>query len=82
MNAEASTTASTASWHQRWQRFSTAAVHGFHVYANWLVGISWRRFIVYSLLLIVVVAVVHDSPPFTWTFRQELPQGPRVVIVP
>jgi hypothetical protein len=82
MNAEASTTASTASWHQRWQHFSTAAVHSFHVYANWLVGISWRRFIAYSLLLIVAVAVVHDSPPFTWTFRQELPQGPRVVIVP
>lgn len=83
MNAEATTAASARTWHQRWQRFSAAAVHGFHVYANWLVGISWRRFIAYALLLIVAVAVVHDSPPFTWTFTQEVPHRvSRVVIVP
>ena len=56
-------------WPQRWQRFAAASVRAFHVYANWLVGISWRRFIVYSLLLIVVVAVVHDSPCLLYTSR-------------
>ncbi len=73
----------TAPWPQRWQRFSAAAVRAFHAYANWLVGISWRRFIALSLLLIVAMAMVHDSPPFTWRFTQEVQDNaPRMVAVP
>jgi signal transduction histidine kinase len=57
-------------WRERWQRFSAAALRAFHVYANWLVSISWRRFIVLSLLLLIVVGIVHDLPPFTWTVTE------------
>ena len=39
-------------WQQRRERFAAACVRGFHLYANWLIGISWRRFILLSLLLI------------------------------
>jgi hypothetical protein len=59
-----------STWPQRWQRFSAAAVRAFHAYANWLVSISWRRFIVLSLLLLIVMAILHDLPPFTWTVTE------------
>src|ERR1700712_2042772 len=49
-----------------WQRLSTGAVRLFHEYANWLVGISWKRFIVLSVLLLIVVNILVDLPPFTW----------------
>ena len=74
---------SAALWHGRWQRFSAATVRAFHAYANWLVSISWRRFIVLALGLLIVVAIVHDMPPFTWTITERVEsQPPRVVFMP
>ena len=66
-------------WFSRWQRFSAGAVRAFHAYASWLVSISWRRFIVLALGLVVVVAMLHDEPPFTWrvTEQVETPVKPR-----
>ncbi|MBU6260846.1 MAG: histidine kinase [Burkholderiales bacterium] len=73
----------SADWHLRWQQFSSAALRAFHAYASWLVGISWRRFIVLALLLVIVVGIVHDKPPFTWTITEQVDNpAPRVVIVP
>jgi hypothetical protein len=70
-------------WRERWQRFSTASVNAFHAYANWLVGISWRRFIVYSLVLGTAVVFVHDSPPFTWRTTEVVQHNrPKVVYLP
>ena len=58
-----------------WQRFANGAVRLFHDYANWLVSISWKRFFVLSLLLVIgmglfssmlprwTVTEVHDHPP-------------------
>ncbi len=72
-----------SSWPNRWQRFSTGAVRAFHAYGTWLVGISWRRFIVLALALIIAMAVVHDAPPFTWRYTQEIEsREPRVVVMP
>jgi hypothetical protein len=73
----------TALWQGRWQRFSAAAVHAFHVYANWLVSITWRRFIVLCLGLLVFMAIVHDLPPFTWTVTERIDTpGAEVIVVP
>ncbi|RVU49722.1 sensor histidine kinase [Rubrivivax rivuli] len=70
-------------WPDRWQRFSSGAVRAFHAYGTWLVGISWRRFIVLALALIVVMAIVHDSPPFTWRFTRTVEvRPPSVVVMP
>ena len=69
-----------APWHRRWQRLRDGSVRGFHAYASWLVGISWRRFIVLSLLLVIVMAIVHDMPPFTWTVTREVADNRPVVI--
>ncbi len=64
-------------WATRWQRFARGSMQAFHAYANWLVRISWRRFIVLSFLLLAIVAIVHDSPPFTWRFTEEVEVQPR-----
>ena len=71
-----------APWSDRWQRFSAAAVRGFHVYANWLVSISWRRFIVLAVLLIVAMAILHDLPPFTWTVTEHTEPTVRIIRQP
>ena len=76
------TTSGTGLWPARWQRFSAAAVRAYHGYANWLVGISWRRFIVLALGLMIVVGIVHNSPPFSWTVTEQVEARPRVVLVP
>jgi hypothetical protein len=81
MTADPSSNA--ARWTERWQRFSSAALRAFHAYANWLVSISWRRFIVLALALIVVMAIVHDLPPFTWTITEHTEDNaPRVMVLP
>src|SRR6266699_5085025 len=35
-------------------------------YAEWLVSITWKRFIVLSLLLLIVTGIVSSLPPFNW----------------
>ena len=52
--------------YQRWQSLSAAALRIFHVYAGWLVSISWKRFIVYAIALMIGVNILQDLPPFTW----------------
>ncbi|MBE7424857.1 MAG: histidine kinase [Burkholderiaceae bacterium] len=51
----------------RWQRFAAGSVRGFHAYAGWLVGISWWRFALLSILLLAVAAILQHIPPFSWT---------------
>jgi len=35
-------------------------------YAEWLVSISWKRFIVLSILLLIVTGILSSLPPFNW----------------
>lgn len=56
----------------RWQSFAKAVVAGFHVYASWLVSISWRRFVVLSLALIIAANILQDLPPFTWRINEQV----------
>ena len=70
-------------WRAHWQAFSRGTVRAFNAYADWLVGISWRRFIVLALLLIIVVGIVHDLPPFTWSVTEQVAEDrPRVIRIP
>jgi hypothetical protein len=85
MNAAPSATASAdaARWKARWQRFSASALRAYHAYASWLVSISWRRFIVLAIGLLVMVALIHDLPPFTWTVTEHIQSpAPRVIVMP
>ncbi|MEO8835325.1 MAG: sensor histidine kinase [Caldimonas sp.] len=59
-----------------WQRFSSGAVRLFHAYGSWLVTISWWRFLLLALLLLISAAILAHLPPFNlpigghdeWTF--------------
>ena len=48
------------------QRVASTALAWFHGYAGWLVGISWLRFFVLAILLLIVTNVLQDLPPFSW----------------
>ena len=52
------TTAATA-----WKQFIAAAVRLFHAYANWLVGISWKRFAILALGLLIVSGILGSLLP-------------------
>lgn len=54
----------------RWTRFASACRKAFHAYAGWLVSISWWRFFGLSLLLLIGMAIIHDLPPFSWTYSE------------
>ena len=67
----------------RWQRFAAAWMRGYHAYGRWLVGISWWRFLAYSLLLLIAMGILHDLPPFTWKVTEKVEATrPRVIVVP
>src|ERR1035437_2080167 len=63
-------TATTPSSDGRWTRFSSACRRAFHAYAGWLVSITWWRFFWLSVLLLIGMAVLHDLPPFSWTYSE------------
>jgi hypothetical protein len=76
MNAPAAAP-SPRSWRERWPAVRDGAVRAFHAYARWLVSISWRRFIVLALLLVIVVAILHDFFNFSWRTTTEITEPPR-----
>ena len=47
-----------------WKRIARDAVRLFHEYANWLVSISWKRFFLFALLLVICAAILQQLPPF------------------
>ncbi len=61
--------------YQRWQHFSAASVRGFHVYANWLVAMSWKRFIVLSILTLIGANVVEGLLP-SWRITETVEAPP------
>ena len=71
---------------RRWADRFAPLVRAFHAYAAWLVSISWKRFIVLSILLLIVTGILSNLPPFTWTISQTVETVPqkksRVVIAP
>jgi Histidine kinase len=62
------------------ERFSPL-VRAFHVYANWLVTISWKRFFLLSLLLLIASGILQNIPPFTWTISEQVETLPSKVAV-
>ena len=51
----------------RWlERTRHVAVRGFHVYTSWLTRQNWWRFTLYSILLLIITAILSELPPFSW----------------
>jgi Histidine kinase len=63
-----------------WAQLSSTSVRLFHRYANWLVSISWRRFVALSVLLMILAAIISDMAPFARTVTEVNidPSGVRV----
>jgi Histidine kinase len=65
-------TATPAFTKPTWGERLAPLVRAFHVYANWLVSISWKRFAVLSLLLLIISGILQNIPPFTWTISEQV----------
>jgi hypothetical protein len=50
------------SWTQRF----APVTQGFHAYARWLVGISWKKFFLLALPLMICASILQSLPPFAW----------------
>jgi len=51
-----------------WARFSSATASGFRRYAEWLVSITWKKFFLLSLLLLIAAGILSEIPPFSTRF--------------
>jgi len=58
--------------YERWQAFSSEAVRYFHLYANWLVSISWKRFTLLAVALTIGANIAQKLPPFSWKISDEV----------
>ncbi len=61
------------------QRLFASLLRTFHQYATWLVGITWKRFLLLSLLLLVLAGILSELPPFAWKTTETVVDagGPR-----
>ena len=66
----------------RWHRGSARAVELFHRYANWLVSISWKRFIVLSLLLAIAALVLSGLATPNGSDHEEVTTFPKGAVPP
>ena len=65
-----------------WPKLSSEAVRLFHAYGNWLVGITWTRFVLLSLLLLVASLVLADISASNNSDREEVTITPAVPAPP
>jgi signal transduction histidine kinase len=67
------------------QRSLSSFLRGFHRYAAWLASITWKRFILLAVLLMITAAIVSDLPLFqskvTETVVEQGPPRPEKKLV-
>ncbi|MES2956786.1 MAG: histidine kinase [Pseudomonadota bacterium] len=67
----------------RWTAHFAPLVRAFHAYGNWLVSITWKRFALLALLLMISCAVLQNVPPFSWRVSETVEtRAPRIVVTP
>lgn len=74
MSAPAPSAASSAP-RSGWERFSQACASGFRRYAEWLVSISWKKFFLLSILVMIAAGILSNLPPFSWKIAQTVERG-------
>ncbi len=47
-------------WSRRWHALRAGAVRYFHAYASWLVSISWWRFFLISILVLILAGITSS----------------------
>ncbi|MBC8056979.1 MAG: histidine kinase [Rhizobiales bacterium] len=63
-----------------WKSVSSTTVRLFHQYGNWLVGISWKRFFLFALLLLILTSILQKLPPFRTSWTEVIDEPPKVAI--
>ncbi|MBV9190524.1 MAG: hypothetical protein JOZ85_08575, partial [Betaproteobacteria bacterium] len=48
------------------KNIGTSIAAAYRRYGEWLVSISWKRFVVLSILLLIVSGILSNIPPFSW----------------
>ncbi|HYR37283.1 MAG TPA: histidine kinase [Burkholderiales bacterium] len=48
------------------KEFGAGVARLYRRYAEWLVSITWKRFILLSILLMILAGVLSGIPPFSW----------------
>ena len=71
-----------SSWADNWQQFKAAVLRAFHRYASWLVSISWKRFLVLALLLMIAAAITQSLPPFSYSVTETVDEPLRLPRLP
>jgi len=66
----------TPGWGARLESARQGFLRAFHRYATWLVGISWKRFFVLAVLLMIGASILKSIPPFSWRVS-EVVEAPR-----
>lgn len=54
------------------------SARGFRRYAEWLVSISWKKFFLLSLLLLIAAGILSEIPPFSLKFTVTSDVDPEV----
>ena len=65
-----------------WQSFTAGTMSVFRDYANWLVSISWKRFFVLAVLLLIAAVILQHLPPFNYTVGSVADVGHSVTLPP
>jgi len=65
-----------------WTTRFAPLVRAFHTYGSWLVSITWKRFFLLSLLLLIGAGILQNLPPFSWKVSETIETRPRVTIAP
>ena len=64
MTAAPTSPATSTTAPDRWTAIRSAVVRSYHAYGSWLVGISWWRFLLLSILLLLISGIAQNVPPF------------------
>ncbi len=56
----------------RWSTRFAPLVRAFHAYGTWLVSISWKRFFLLALLLLIGTGILKNLPPFSWKVSETI----------
>ena len=54
---------------QRWQSIMKTAEQVFHAYGSWLVSITWKRFTLLAVMLIIGANILQTLPPFSFSWQ-------------
>ena len=65
-----------------WQSFTAGTMSAFRQYANWLVSISWKRFFLLAVLLLLAAVILQHLPPFSYTVGSVADGSHSVTVVP